>query len=158
MKKHSFVLAAILILSILSTPTWSAGNIKKTWAGETVLAETDGYGGAVSDLAADQAYDYTSDINLETNGYEGAVVTLEYDSAGTTDNIIVSVFGSYDGSSNYDDTPIWSQECDATSGADTQISFIVSDLSHFRIGVKTSGTTNTFDYQITYDAWRWYYE
>lgn len=128
--------------------------ISKSWKGEAVLAETNGYGGAVADLAADSAYDYTSDVDLETNGYVGAVVTLEFDSAGTTDNIVASVFGSYDGT-NYDDVPIWSQEFDATSGADTQVSFIVMDVSHFRIGLKTTGTTDTFDYQITWDAWRY---
>lgn len=127
--------------------------IKKIWKGEATLAATNGYGGGDSDLAADGAYDYTSNIDLETDGYVGAVITLEYDSSGTTDNIVAAIFNSLDGSA-YDDVPVWSQEFDATDGTDTQVSFIVYDLSNFRIGLKTTGTTNTFDYRIKWDAWR----
>lgn len=128
--------------------------IKKIWKGEAILAYTDGYGGAVADLAADEAWDFTSDVDLETNGYEAAVVTLEYDGSGSTDAIIVGVFNSLD-ASDYDDLPIWDMTCDINGGVDTQISFLVEDLSHFRIGLKTSGTTDTFDYRLKYDAWRY---
>lgn len=128
---------------------------KKVWKGEAVLAETNGYGGAVADLAADGAYDYTNDIDLETNGYEGALVQLEHDSSGTTDNIILGIFPSLDGT-NFSDNPLFEIEYDASSGADTmEAAIVVKDLSHFRVGVKTNGTTDTFDYQITWDAWRW---
>ena len=127
--------------------------IKKVWKGEAILAYTNGYGGAVADLAADEAWDVTGDVDLETDGYEAAVFTLEYDGSGATDAIIVGVFNSLDGT-DYDDLPIWEQQCDINGGVDTQISFLVEDLSHFRIGVKTSGTTDTFDYRLKYDAWR----
>ena len=128
---------------------------KKTWKGEVVIAETNGYGGAVADLAADGAYDYTSNIDLETAGYEGALVQLEHDSSGTTDNIVLGIFPSLDGT-NFSVNPIFEIEFDATGGADTREAVVVvKDLSHFRVGVKTTGTTDTFDYQITWDAWRW---
>lgn len=127
-----------------------AATIKYSYPAEIVAAETDGYGGAVADLDKDEAYDYTADIDLETNGYFGMWLTLEYDSVGTTDNIIISYFASYDGT-NFDDTELWSVEVDATSGADEQITFqVIPAPPHGRIGVKTTGTTDTFDYQITY--------
>ena len=129
------------------------GVIKKVWKGEADLAVTNAYGGAVADLAADEAWDVTADVDLETDGYEGANFTLEYDGSDATDAIIVGVFSSLDGS-DFDDLPIWEMECDINGGVDTQISFLVEDLSHFRIGVKTSGTSTTFDYRLKYDAWR----
>lgn len=156
-KSCTILIIIIGLLLAFSTILFSAGNIKKTWASPVVLAETDGYGGAVPDLAADEAYDYTSAIDLETNGYEGIHLTLEYDASGTTDDIIFSIFGSLDGS-NYDDIELTGTTCDNDSGADTQVTFIIKDLAQLRIGLKTSGTTDTFDYQITYQPWRWYYE
>jgi hypothetical protein len=138
-----------MLLVLLMTGIIYAATIKYTYTGETTYLETDGYGGGASDLAADQAYDYGADIDLETNGYFNIWVFLEHDSSGTTDNIIISYFGSYDGT-NFDDTPIWTVEVDASSGADEQISFFAQACPHGRIGVKTSGTTDTFDYQITY--------
>lgn len=128
---------------------------KKVWKGEADYLVTNGYGGAQADLAADGAYDYGADIDLETNGYEGAIIYLEHDSSGTTDNIILGVFSSVDGT-DFADNSDWEIEFDATAGSDTQEpGIIIKDLSHFRLGVKTTGTTDTFDYRIRWDAWRW---
>ena len=129
--------------------------ISKSWKGEATLVSTNAYGGATADLAADSAYDYSGDVDLETLGYEGALVYLEHDSAGTTDNIVLGIFPSVDGT-DHADNPIYEIEFDATGGADTQEApIVVKDLQHFRVGVKTTGTTDTFDYRIRWDAWRW---
>lgn len=128
---------------------------KKVWKGEATIKSTNGYGGGDPDLAADEAYDFSGDIDLETNGYEAAIIYLEHDSAGTTDNIILGIFPSVDGSDRADN-PLFEIEFDAASGADIQeAAIIVKDLQHFEVGVKTNGTTNTFDYRIRWDAWRW---
>ena len=132
------------------------GNVSMalTWGDAVTLASTNTYGGATADLAADQAYDYTADIDLETAGWNGIFVTLERDSAGTTDNIIFSIFGSLDGTT-FDDDEIYSVTVTATTGADRQISFMIPDMPpHSRIGVKTSGATDTFDYRISYRPFR----
>jgi len=129
-----------------------AATLKYNYPAETTYAETDGYGGGDSDLAADENYDFPAspDIDLETNGYYGLWLTLEYDSSGTTDNIIISYFASYDGT-NFDDVPLWSVDVDATSGNDEQITFqVIPAPPHGKVGVKTSSTNNTFDYRITY--------
>jgi hypothetical protein len=147
-RKYSFI-CAILILLVWSVILW-ATTFKYLYTAEVVLAETNGYGGAVADLAADSAYDYTADIDLETNGYYGVWITLEHNSSGTTDDIVISYFSSYDGT-NFDDVALWSVTCDASSGADLQQTFSFFPAPpHGRIGVKTTGTTDTFDYQITY--------
>ena len=128
---------------------------KKTWKGEATLVATNGYGGGTGDLAADQAWDLSADVDLEIDGYEGALIYLEHDSVGTTDNIILGIFPSVDGT-DVADNPIFEIEFDASSGADTQEApIVVKDLQHFKVGVKTNGTTDTFDYRIRWDAWRW---
>jgi len=133
-------------------------DIEKKWVAQQVLAQTNAYGaGGTADLAADQAYDYQdliSSVDLGTDGYEGTQITFSYDASGTTDDIIFSVFASPDGT-DFDDIEYWSVTCDNNAGADTQMTFIIRDLIQFRIGVKTSGTTDTFDYELLSDRWNW---
>lgn len=130
------------------------GTGKIVWAGESTYLATNGYGGGTSDLAADAAYDYGADMDFETNGYLGAKVYLEHDSSGTTDNITLGFFASVNGS-DFADNPKWEIEYDATSGADTQEDSISIDgEQHGRLGVK-GGNTDTFDYRIRVDYWRY---
>lgn len=127
---------------------------KLVWAGESTYLATNAYGGGTGDLAADGAYDYGADMDFETNGYAGAKVYLEHDSAGTTDNIVLGWFSSVDGS-DFPDNPNWELEYDATGGGDTQEPGItIKDEQHGRLGVRTTGTTDTFDYRIRVDYWR----
>jgi hypothetical protein len=67
------VLAAVLIGSVLS---FAADPINKDWLGTQTVAQTNAYGGAVADLAADAAYDYTNNIDLFTAGYEGTQIMI----------------------------------------------------------------------------------
>ena len=149
MRRKYIILLAVLVLVIWTGYLW-ATTFKYLYPGDSTYLETDGYGGAAPDLAADNAYDFGADIDLETDGYYGVQVTLEHDSSGTTDDIVIGYFGSYDGT-NYDDVPLFEIRCDASSGADLQQSFMVFPAPpHGKIGVKTIGsTTDTFDYQIT---------
>ena len=96
----------------------------------------------------------SSNVDLETNGYEGAHVTVDADfPASPTDNLTVEVYPSLDGT-NYDDTPIFTQEID--NGTDpNQISMIIRDVAHFRLTVKRSGSTDTITVTAKYQAWRW---
>ena len=97
---------------------------------------------------------FSSDVDLESNGYEGAhmVVEINYD-ASPTDEIEISLYGSIDGS-NYDDTPLWTVQGD--SGTDPQqLSFIVKDLAHFRIGVKQTGSTDSHDVRAYVQRWNY---
>jgi len=153
-RRHKKLIVLLLVLLIPAAIIWAATTFSYTYASAVNLAKTNGYGGGTADLAADQAYDYTSDIDLATNGYYGIWIYLQYDGSGGTDSIIISYFGSPDGT-NFDDIELWSVTCSINGGADTQISFLCYPAPpHGRIGVKTSGTTNTFDYQIDYVPFR----
>jgi hypothetical protein len=149
MRRKRLLILGVTILLVWTVALW-ATTFKYLYTTEVVLVETNGYGGAVADLANDSAYDYSGDIDLETNGYYGVWVFVERDSSGTTDDLVFSYFGSYDGT-NFDTTPIWTMTLDDNGGAAAQDSFCFFPAPpHGRIGVKTTGTTDTYDYQITY--------
>ena len=61
-----------------------------------------------------------------------------------TDNLVVSVYGTLDASTeNWDDTPILQFEID--NGTDpNKVSFTISGIYKFRIGVVVSGATDTY--------------
>lgn len=125
--------------------------IIKTWAAAVELAKTNAYGGAVADLAADQKYDYTDDVDLETSGQFGAHVTIAYQGSDAKDDLIVDVFASLDGSA-YDTEPFMHMRL-KNDGSPRQQSILVKDVAHFKIGLKTTGTDTTFDYSITHQRW-----
>lgn len=93
-------------------------------------------------------------VDLETNGYEGAHITIDADfPASPTDNLIVEVQASLDGT-NWDDTPIFSQEID--NGTDpNQISIVIKDVLHFRLYCYRNGSTDTITVTAKYQPWRW---
>jgi hypothetical protein len=97
---------------------------------------------------------YSSDIDMETNGYEGAHITVEidYDSS-PTDDVKIKLYGSLDGS-GYDDTPIWEMQGDKSVDPQ-QLSFIVKDLAHFRIGVRQTGSTDSHDVRSYVQCWNY---
>ncbi len=128
---------------------------KKIWKGEATIKASDGYGGSDADIGTSGTYIYSGDIDLETNGYEASIIYLEHDSSGTTDNIILGIFPSVDGTDRADNALI-EIEFDATGGADTQEpGIVIKDLQHLEVGLKTNGSADTFDYRIRWDAWRW---
>lgn len=147
--KRKHILLVLLVLLI-----WAgyalATTYKYLYAGDSTYLATDGYSGGQGDLAADNAYDFGADIDLETDGFYGMMITLEHDSSGTTDDIVIVYAASYDGT-NYDDVYLFEILCDASSGADLQQSWMVFPAPpHGKIGVKTiNTTTDTFDYRIT---------
>ena len=136
--------------------------IIKTWTTAVELAATGAFGGSVAVVAADRAYDYTDDVDLETNGYEGCQVIVEamlnYGDRGPQDSkmpddLIVDVFASLD-ATLYDTIPYKSFTVKSKRDTRTQrFTFIVEGLAHFRIGLRTNGTEDTFDYQITHQTW-----
>jgi len=71
-------------------------------------------------------------------------------SGGTTDNLVISVYGTLDASAeNWDTVAIMSFELDCTDGNDNDVSFTLSGLYKFRIGFIRSGSSDTIDT----DAW-----
>ncbi len=97
---------------------------------------------------------FSSNVDLSANGYEGAhlIVETDYDTS-PTDNVTISIYGSLDGV-NYDDTPLWSVQGDKAVDPQ-QLSFIVRDLAHFRVGVKQTGSTDSHNVRAYIKSWNW---
>lgn len=118
--------------------------ISKSWGSEATIMNA----------VAVTTGSYSNDADLETNGYEGAYVTVDADfPASPSDDLEVYVQGSLDGT-NYDDTALYSFVID--KGTDpNQVSFIVRDVTHFRLYCKRSGSTDTITVTAKYKPWRW---
>jgi len=124
--------------------------IKKNWASQSQIEGTgDGY-----TTLSGTTEEYSADVDMETNGYEGAHVTVEIDYDATpTDEVKIKLYGSLDGS-NYDDTPIWEMQAD--KGVDPQqLSFIIKDLAHFRLGFQQTGSTNSHNVRAYVQPWNY---
>lgn len=124
--------------------------ISKKWASQSqITGAGDGYV-----TLSGTTESYSSDVDLETSGYEGAhlVVEIDYDSS-PTDEVKIKLYGSLDGS-NYDDTPIWEIQGDKSVDPQ-QLSFIVKDLAHFRVGVQQTGSTDSHNVRAYVQCWNY---
>lgn len=137
--------------------------LSKTWDTAVELAVTGAFGGDVAVLAADQAYDYTDDVDLATSGYQGVQVLVEtklnfnasrgVGASAVPGGIIVDVFASLDGTT-YDTIPFISRTVEGRGDGDwRRFTMLITDLAHFRIGLKSTGTEDSYDYKISYQAW-----
>jgi len=124
--------------------------INKNWASQSqIIGTSDGY-----ITLSGTTESYSSDVDLETNGYEGAHVTVEIDyDASPTDEVKIKLYGSLDGS-NYDDTPICQMQGDKSIDPQ-QLSFVVKDVAHFRIGVQQTGSTNSHNVRAYVQCWNY---
>ena len=124
--------------------------INRNWASQSqIIGTNDGYV-----TLSGTTESYSSDVDMETNGYEGAHVTVEIDYDTTpTDEVKIKVYGSLDGS-NYDDTPIWEMQGDKSVDPQ-QLSFIVRDLAHFRIGIQQTGSTDSHSVRAYVQCWHY---
>lgn len=105
---------------------------------------------------ADTTEYYSSDVNLETDGYVGSHVTIDATFGASPEyNVAIYVYGSLDGT-NYDDYAMFSQEITKVASVSKQISLIIQDVAHFRIGVKQTGIV-THDATVTIKEQSWRY-
>lgn len=124
--------------------------ISKSWSEQEQVA---GVSGGYITLSG-TTEQFSSDIDLETNGYDGAHVVVEVNFDVTpTDYVDISLYASLDGT-NYDDTSMWGQRIDKLTSPN-QISFIIRDLAHARIGMKQTGNTNSHDVRIYVQKWKY---
>ena len=124
--------------------------ISKSWA---AAAQIEGSGDGYTTLSGTTEA-YSDNVDLETDGYEGAHVIVEVDADATpTDDVKVKIYGSLDGS-NYDDTPMAQVTID-TAIDPNQISLIVRDVAHFRLGFQQTGSTDSHDVRAYVQRWRW---
>jgi len=123
---------------------------KKNWTSTSqVIGTGDGY-----IALSGTTESFSSDVDLETNGYEGAHVIVEIDYDATpTDEVEISFYGSLDGF-NYDDTPLWNVRGDKSVDPQ-QLSFIIKDVAHFRVGVKQTGGTDSHNVRAYVRSWNY---
>jgi len=124
--------------------------ISKNWITQSQIEGTgDGY-----TTLSGTTEEYSINVNLETSGYEGAHVTVEinYD-ASPTDEVKIKLYGSLDGI-NYDDTPIWQMQGDKSVDPQ-QLSFIIKDLAHFRLGFQQTGSTDSHAVRAYVKSWNY---
>jgi len=124
--------------------------IKRNYSAQTqIIGTSDGYItlSGITEL-------FSSDVDLETDGYVGSHVIVEIDYDATpTDEVEIAIYGSLDGT-NFDDTPIFSQQGDHDVPIQ-QLSFIIQDLLHFQVGVKQTGSTNSHDVRAYVQSWNY---
>ncbi len=97
---------------------------------------------------------YSSDIDMVTDGLDGAhlIVEIDYDDT-PTDQVKIKLYGSLNGT-DYDDTPIWEMQGDKSFDPQ-QLSFIIKDMAHFRIGVQQTGSTNSHNVRAYIRSWNY---
>jgi hypothetical protein len=124
--------------------------ISKNW---TTQSQIEGTGDGYTTLSG-TTEEYSSDVDLETSGYEGAhvIVEINYDTS-PTDDVKIKLYGSIDGT-NYDDTPIWQMQGDKSVDPQ-QLSFIIKDLAHFRLGFQQTGSTDSHDVRAYVQCWNY---
>lgn len=125
--------------------------ISKDWSDATTVYQTNAYSGSDADVTT---IVYTDNIDLETSGYEGAQIRVTYDGDNATDNFIVTVYAALtsshdtdEGSTHYFSFP--------GSSSEKIYTIVIKDFAHFYLGLARSGTSTTFDVDVTYKAWRW---
>lgn len=124
--------------------------IKKNWPAQAQIeGSADGY-----TTLSGTTEEHSADVDLETEGYEGAhvIVEINYDDS-PTDEVKIKLYGSLDGE-NYDDTPIWEMQGDKSVDPQ-QLSFIIKDLAHFRLGFQQTGSTNSHDVRAYVQPWNY---
>jgi len=89
------------------------------------------------------------DVTPQLNPGEMARVQVEANPpASPTDALVVNVYGTLDGT-NWDDEPILRREIPNDKDPN-QVSFPIIGVYQFRVGVKSSGTTDSFTADMSY--------
>lgn len=112
----------------------------------TSLYRTNAYSG--TDPIVGVTERFTVDIDLTQKVF--AVCQLKFDAGGPADDLKVSLYRSLDGSWDGDELPILSIVIDSDGSEDLWSFTIGPDLGpgHYHFGLRSSGTTDTFDVSL----------
>ncbi len=119
---------------------------------DTKLYKTDSYGGSDADI--DNTERYTDDIDLTVN--TGAAIDFKFDGSGSTDDLIISLYKRRDDNWDGDEIALWSATVD-NDGSEDIYHFTIGEsygAGHFRFGMKSSGSTDTFEMDAEMRQWR----
>lgn len=99
----------------------------------------------LTSITTEQFFSFGGSTKLSLQPGESMVVQVKANPPTTpTDHLIVAVYGTLDETSEqYDTTPFMEFTIDKALDPN-YVSFIISGLLYFRIGVRRSGTTDTY--------------
>lgn len=124
-------------------------NIQIVYGTEQVLYATDAYGGTDADIGSTEVF--TSAVDLATSGYQGAILVVKGTFVATpTDDLDINVYGSLDGTYNGNENPLLAYSLEKVDGGENITQPIpIFTVPNFRIGLKSSGTTDTIDAKVS---------
>jgi len=119
---------------------------------DTELYRTNSYGG--SDTALDNTGSFTADIDLTVN--IGAAIDFNFDGSGSTDDLILSLYKRRDENWNDGEIALWGITI-TSDGSEDVYHFTIDNsygAGHFRFGMMSSGSTDTFEIDVEMREWR----
>jgi hypothetical protein len=121
-------------------------------AADTELYKTDGYGG--SDADVDNTERFTDDIDQTVN--MGSGIDFKFDGSGATDNLVLSLYERRDEDWDGSEIAVWNDTIES-DGSEHICHFTIDEsygAGHFRFGMKSSGSTDTFEMDVEMRQWR----
>ena len=121
-------------------------------AADTELYKTNAYSGTDSDLdntaPVDATDGYTSDIDLTQKIW--AAIDFKFDSSGTTDDLVLTLYKRRDSSWDGDEISVWSATVESDGSEDIYHMTIGPSFGpgHYRFAMQSSGGTDTFDIDV----------
>jgi hypothetical protein len=119
---------------------------------DTRLYRTDGYGG--SDADVDSTERYTGNIDLTVN--VGAAVDFKFQGSGIINNLVLYLYKRRNSVWDGNEIALWSATV-TSDGSEDSYHFTVDEsygAGHFRFGMKSSGSTDTFEVDVEMRRWR----
>lgn len=120
---------------------------------DTLLYKTDLYGGADADI--DGTEKYTADIDLSV--WSGASIDFKFTGSDSTDNLLLNIYNSRDGSWAGTEIVWKSQLTVENSGLQSKYHYTIPEAyqpGYYRFGMMRSGSTTTFDIEVNCRRWR----
>ena len=119
---------------------------------DTRLYKTDGYGGSNADV--DNIERYTDDIDLTVA--TGTAVDFKFAGSGSTDNFILYLYKRRNSIWDGNEIALWSVTI-TNDGSEDTYHFTIDEsygAGHFRFGMKSLGSTDTFEVDVEMRRWR----
>ena len=119
---------------------------------DTELYKTNGYNGSDTDVDTTERFTDNIDMTVKL----GANMDLEFTGSGSTDDIELYLYKRRDANWTGSETAIWNATV-ASDGSEGTYSFTIDGsygAGHYRFGMKSSGSTDTFEVDVEMRQWR----
>ncbi len=119
---------------------------------DTELYRTDGYSG--SDADVDDTERFTGDIDLTVK--LSASMDFIFTGSGSTDDLALFLYRRRDANWAGNEAAIWNTTVNS-NGSESTYNFTIGEsygAGHYRFGMKSSGSTDTFEIDVEMRQWR----